>query len=110
MVAAEIRSQRAARDMKQEALAEAADINVATLSRMERGQRAIDLEQVDRIARALKMRTTDFIDSAIRHAEERAQKEEIYLPDGSLDLAIASTGIPSDEEFREVERHRKRSS
>jgi transcriptional regulator with XRE-family HTH domain len=95
--------------MKQDALAEAADINTATLSRMERGQRAIDLEQVDRIARALKMRTADFIDSAIQHAEERARKEEIYLPDGSVDPAIASTVPTSDEHVEEL-RRRKRSS
>jgi len=109
MVAAEIRSQRAARSMKQDALAEAADINTATLSRMERGQRAIDLEQVDRIARALGMRTADFIDSAIKHAEERAKKEEIYLSDGSVDPAIASN-VPTSPDQAEELRRRKRSS
>jgi transcriptional regulator with XRE-family HTH domain len=107
MVAAEIRSQRAARKMKQDALADAADINTATLSRMERGQRAIDLEQVDRIARALGMRTADFIDAAIKHADERARKEEIYLVDGSVDPVIANN-VPTSDEQAEALRRRKR--
>lgn len=68
---------------------------------MERGQRAIDLEQVDRIATALGMTPDGFIESAIRHASERRQSGNVYLPDGAFDPAATSTAPLSDEEVRE---------
>uniref|UniRef100_UPI002456A73F helix-turn-helix domain-containing protein n=1 Tax=Nocardia brasiliensis TaxID=37326 RepID=UPI002456A73F len=54
-VSAEIRRQRAARKWKQERVSEASGIVQATLSRLERGVVAIDLEQLDGLAHAFGM-------------------------------------------------------
>lgn len=101
-VAAEIRQQRAGRGIKQEELAAAADIHQSTLSRMESGKSAIDLEQVDRIAQAFGMKPGDFIDTARKHAAEREQLKAAYRPDGTLDPEEVRGVAESDEHLDEI--------
>lgn len=106
-VAAEIRQQRAGRGIKQEELAVAADIHQSTLSRMESGKSAIDLEQVDRIAQAFGMRPGDFIDTARKHAAEREQLKAAYRPDGTLDPEEVRGVAEPDEHLDALAAERK---
>ncbi|WP_159840145.1 helix-turn-helix domain-containing protein [Nocardia sp. CY41] len=109
MVATEVRVQRAAKKLDQKKLADLAGIPRPTLSRMERGLVAIDMEQLDRLAHAFGMTPEAFMASARRTAEAQKQRDAIYLQDGSVNPAIANTVPPSDEHMEEL-RRRNRSS
>jgi transcriptional regulator with XRE-family HTH domain len=109
MVATEVRVQRAAQKLDQKVLAELAGIPRPTLSRMERGLVAIDMEQLDRLAQAFGMTPEEFMASARRTADAQKNRDAIYLPDGSVDPAIANTVPPSEEHMEEL-RRRKQSS
>lgn len=106
-VAAEIRVQRARREIKQEVLSVGTGIPQSTLSRMERGQVAIDLEQVDRIAQVFDMEPSDFITSAMRHA---AEADPDYRPDGTLDPDAVRGAVEPDDHLAEAAAHRKERS
>ncbi|WP_280454873.1 helix-turn-helix domain-containing protein, partial [Nocardia brasiliensis] len=70
-VSAEIRRQRAARKWKQERVSEASGIVQATLSRLERGVVAIDLEQLDGLAHAFGMTPERLLAEGGPHAQGR---------------------------------------
>lgn len=82
MVGAEIYSQRRRRDMRQDQLSELAGIAVSTISRMERGRSAIDLEQCERIAAAFGLTPEALIHAARLSA---SASQIAYRPDGTLD-------------------------
>lgn len=109
-LAAEIRLQRALRQLKQEELSAKSRVSTAAISRIERGQRAIDAEQIDRIARAFGMSAVQFVASAVEHAEERRRQGNVYLPDGSIDPVAGTTTATSDEHIAALRARRTRSS
>lgn len=94
MVGAQIRSERFSRDMGQAQLAAAAEISVPTISKMENGQAAIDVEQLQRIAAAFKLSPEELINRARRSAT--AAEITLYREDGSLDPEQTRT-IPAED-------------
>jgi transcriptional regulator with XRE-family HTH domain len=60
LVGLRIRELRKAAGMTQAELAEAAELEVESISRLERGTRGITLDSIDRIAQALGVRLKDF--------------------------------------------------
>lgn len=86
-----MRSQRSKRQMGQAELAAAVDLAISTISRMETGLAAIDLEQLERIAQAFEMEPEQLIFVARRTAQIAAAAEAaeaaLYKADGTLDPA-----------------------
>lgn len=104
-IANEVRLQRLERRWKQEKLSEKAEINRATLSRMERGVVAIDMEQLDRLAQAFEMAPEELVASARRRAQGKGG-DETYLPDGRLNPANIRGGKPSKQDLDELIKRR----
>lgn len=96
-----MRNQRLNRGLEQKDVSAATGIPVNTLSKIERAQMAIDMEQIDLLAAAFKMLPEDLMALARKHDEERtreAQKtEEVYLASGKLNPAN-TRGRPSSSE------------
>lgn len=115
-VAAELRVLIAERQLRKDLLAADAGLSAATLSKMVAGKSAIDIEQIDRIAGALEISPSALMDAAIARrnrteAEEGVElgaREDVYLPDGTINPAIGGT-VPTTPEHREELRKRKRS-
>lgn len=112
-IAAELRNQRVSRRLKQEEVSAATGIPVNTLSKMERGQTAIDMEQIEAIAeRAFNMLPEDLMALARKHeaervaAEKKMAAEETYLPDGRLNPANIRGGKPSKQDLDELIKRR----
>lgn len=110
IVASETRNQRLHRGMEQKDLSVATGIPVNTLSKIERAQTAIDMEQIDLIAAAFKMLPEDFMALARKHEKERAREvqatEEAYLPDGRLNPANTRGRTPSEKHLDELAKRR----
>lgn len=96
MVGAQIRTERFSREMGQDQLAAMAELAVSTVSRMERGRVAIDLEQCERIALAFGILPEELINRARRSAAAAAAT--LYRPDGSLNPDRIRTVPASDDE------------
>lgn len=69
-VAAVLRSHMGFLNMSQVALAQATGIPQATISRLARGQRVLDLEQLDLICRALRVSPAGVYTEAMQHMQD----------------------------------------
>lgn len=96
MIATAIRMTRAAKRMTQEDLSGRSGIPIPTLSKIEKAQTAIDVDQLDRITRAFGQDMGDFVRRAYLTAE-------LYQADGSLNAAEITGYALSDEEMRELD-------
>lgn len=105
-IAEEVRLQRLERRWKQEQLSEKADINRATLSKMERGVVAIDMEQLDRLARAFGMAPEELVAGARHRAAQRKGGDDTYLPSGRLDPTKVRGGKPSEQDLDDLVKRR----
>lgn len=89
--------------LKQDLLSESARIPVSTLSQIENGRVAIDLEQLYRIAAAFDTTVVELVDAATRNAPN------YKTPAGSRDVGplITSTGSvkgrSTEEEHEDIE-------
>ncbi|KIA63053.1 hypothetical protein FG87_22115 [Nocardia vulneris] len=96
--------------MRQDALAAAADIPVDTLSKIERGLAAIDMEQLARIAAAFKLSPDDFIGTALsranwHHGGRARHLHQVQTADQEAHPKNTGNGAlltPNDEEDDEV--------
>jgi transcriptional regulator with XRE-family HTH domain len=111
MIADEIRLQRQDRRWKQEQVSAATGIPVNTLSKIERAQTAIDIEQIEKIANAFGMLPEVLWTSARENARRRAARdsEQIYLPNGRINPAQTKGFPASDEDIAEILSHRDNS-
>lgn len=101
-IAAELRAQRVARRLKQEEVSAATGIPVNTLSKIERGLTAIDVEQIEKIAIFYGMLPEELWSLARRNASIRQGKESVYLPDGRLNPSKTRGFTPSPEDIAEL--------
>jgi len=86
-------------------VSEATGIPVNSLSKIERAQTAIDIEQIEKIADAYGMLPEDLWASARHNAQRKAgreQRERTYLPNGRLNPAQIKGFPASDEEIAEL--------
>lgn len=111
MIADEIRFQRQDRKLSQEQVYTATGIPVNTLSKIERAQTAIDVEQIEKIANAFGMLPEDLWASARRNAQRKAVRDDqIYLPSGRLD-PTQTRGFPvSDDDVAELLSRKEKNS
>jgi transcriptional regulator with XRE-family HTH domain len=96
--------------MEQKDVSAATGIPVNTLSKIERGQMAIDMEQIDLLAAAFKMLPEDLMALARKHDKARireAQKaEEVYLASGKLNPANTRGKSPSSEHMDSISKRK----
>ena len=85
MIGARLREARLARQLSLNAVAEKADVSVATLSRIERDQQRIDVELLLTIMRILKMNAQEVLD-------EKADDS-----DGIDPMVVKISGLPPNE-------------
>lgn len=104
MIAREISAERAARRLKQEQVSAATGIPINTLSKIERGQTAIDIEQIEKIAAAFGILPEDLWAAARRRAARQEPPSDIYLPNGQLDPTKVRGFPPTEEEVTELRR------
>lgn len=110
MVAAEVRAQRVERRLTQEEVSVITGIPVTTLSKIERGQTAIDVEQLALLARVFEMTFEQLVATARSVAASRRQPEEIYLADGALNPANTRGFAPAEEDIDELLSRRRNES
>ncbi|MGW6121454.1 helix-turn-helix domain-containing protein [Nocardia sp. NPDC055165] len=67
-VAAQLRAERARRNMRQTELASMTGIHVSTLSKIEQGKTTMSFDQLFLIAKAFEMEPGDFLNAAQREA------------------------------------------
>ena len=90
MIGARLREARLARHLSLNAIADKADISVATLSRIERDQQRIDVELLLSLLRILKLDARDVL------SEESADSDG----DGVDPMAAKICALPSEERTR----------
>lgn len=101
-IANEVRRQRQHRVWQQAELSAASDIPQGTLSRIERGLTAIDVEQIEKIAKAYGMQAEELVSLARRNAALQDGEQFVYRPDGSLNPS-QTKGFPvSDSHIAEL--------
>ncbi|MFI7191408.1 helix-turn-helix domain-containing protein [Nocardia nova] len=109
-IASEVRNQRLNRGLEQKDVSAATGIPVNTLSKIERAQTAIDMEQIDLLAAAFKMLPEDLMALARKHDEEREketrQTEEVYLASGRLNPANTRGRSSSSERVKSVSKRK----
>jgi len=95
LIAAAIRAARSAQGKTREELARLTGIPLSTLTKIEKEQAAIDVEQLARISSAFGQDMDEFVKAARRNAK-------LYRPDGSLNPADTTGYRLSAEEMHEL--------
>lgn len=107
-VAAEIRSLMGRQGLRQVELANLSGIHKATVSTIVHARSAIDLEQIDRLSRALRIEPDELLRSAIQHARQSGLTTEAADTVSNGDGVAASelvegrdyvVGTPSQEQL-----------
>lgn len=105
-VAAQIRAERAARGLTQQAVMDLAGFAKSTYLRMESGERVVDSDQVAQLCAAYNMRVSTFFARAEERMVDGAAPDRGDL--GALaDHLVASVGDPEVDAMRETLRKRK---
>lgn len=110
-VAAEVRRQRLRRRWQQDELARYSGVPQGTLSRLERGLTAIDVEQIEQLATTFGMLAEEFLSSARANEGKPIEPdEETYLPNGQLNPANTKGAKPSKERLNELSARKRQGS
>lgn len=110
-IAAELRAQRTARRLKQEEVSAGSGVPVTTLSKLERGQTAIDSEQIEALARFYGMTGPELWDLAQRKADMAKAGDPVSKAAAQGEAALKSGKIrlvpPDDDDIAEFRAKRR---
>lgn len=109
-VAAEIRSRRKRMLLKQDYVSSTAAIPLSTLSQLENGRSAIDMEQLERLAEVLQISPDGLIREAIRNAPADADMGPLVTSTGSVAAASTADQHASIEAYAEEFQRQARES
>lgn len=96
-VVGEIRANLARLEKPQSWLAERSGVPLPTLKKILRKERAVDMEQLDSIARAFDVTPDDFVASALRNSETYQSEQVAVHAAGSSQPGIEYAGHPDEE-------------